>query len=103
MANTRSEVQAQIRRIFLDGYGVLDVRISFFIFLRLSSRMRYLHGINDAIKVVLFDVITIYLKSKADHAAGGKLLDKNAKESWDIIENLILFDHESWDDPRDFA
>ncbi|GJX66091.1 transposon ty3-I gag-pol polyprotein [Tanacetum coccineum] len=26
MANTRSEVQAQIRRIFLDGYGVLDVR-----------------------------------------------------------------------------
>ncbi|GKC47831.1 hypothetical protein Tco_1065553 [Tanacetum coccineum] len=29
MANTRSEVQAQIRRIFLDGYGVLDVRIGF--------------------------------------------------------------------------
>ncbi|GJT59693.1 putative RNA-directed DNA polymerase [Tanacetum coccineum] len=40
MANTRSEVQAQMRRIFLDGYGVLDVRISFFIFLRLSSKMR---------------------------------------------------------------
>ncbi|GKB01682.1 hypothetical protein Tco_0829726 [Tanacetum coccineum] len=65
--------------------------------------MGYLHGINDAIKVVLFDVITIYLKSEADHAVGGKLLDKNAKESWEIIENLILFDHESWDDPRDFA
>ncbi|GJW43083.1 hypothetical protein Tco_0071882 [Tanacetum coccineum] len=34
------EVQAQIRRIFLDGYGVLDVRIVFFRFLRLSFRMR---------------------------------------------------------------
>ncbi|GJS90067.1 hypothetical protein Tco_0772703 [Tanacetum coccineum] len=31
---------AQIHRIFLDGYGVLDVRTIFFIFLRLSSRMR---------------------------------------------------------------
>ncbi|GJS73928.1 hypothetical protein Tco_0706769 [Tanacetum coccineum] len=32
--------KARIRRIFLDGYGVLDVRIVFFRFLRLSSRMR---------------------------------------------------------------
>ncbi|GJS68037.1 zinc finger, CCHC-type containing protein [Tanacetum coccineum] len=31
---------AHIRCIFLDGYGVLDVRIVFFRFLRLSSRMR---------------------------------------------------------------
>ncbi|GJT70601.1 hypothetical protein Tco_1029887 [Tanacetum coccineum] len=30
---------AHIRRIFLDGYGVLDVRTIFFIFLCLSSRM----------------------------------------------------------------
>ncbi|GKA69665.1 calcium-transporting ATPase 12, plasma membrane-type protein [Tanacetum coccineum] len=32
--------QARIRRIFLDAYGILDVRIIFFIFLRLISRMR---------------------------------------------------------------
>ncbi|GJY74207.1 reverse transcriptase domain-containing protein [Tanacetum coccineum] len=31
---------AQIRRIFLDGYGVWNVRTVFFKFLRLSSRMR---------------------------------------------------------------
>ncbi|GKA36939.1 hypothetical protein Tco_0723504 [Tanacetum coccineum] len=31
---------AQIRRIFLDGYGVLDVRTAIFKCLRLSSRMR---------------------------------------------------------------
>ncbi|GKG54328.1 hypothetical protein Tco_0557851, partial [Tanacetum coccineum] len=31
---------AQIRHIFLDGYGVFDVRTIFFKFLRFSSRMR---------------------------------------------------------------
>ncbi|GJW82720.1 hypothetical protein Tco_0155865 [Tanacetum coccineum] len=35
-----SEVQAQIRRIFLNGYGVLGVRTIIFKYLRLSSRMR---------------------------------------------------------------
>ncbi|GKE53642.1 MAK10-like protein, partial [Tanacetum coccineum] len=29
-----------------------------------------------------------------DRAAGGKLRDKNADESWEIIENLSLYDHE---------
>ncbi|GJZ87184.1 MAK10-like protein [Tanacetum coccineum] len=43
------------------------------------------------------------LKSEIDRAAGGKLRDKNAEESWEIIENLALYDHEGWDDPRDFA
>nr|GEX31885.1 hypothetical protein [Tanacetum cinerariifolium] len=33
------EVQVQICRIFFDGYGVLDVKTIFFIFLRSSSRM----------------------------------------------------------------
>ncbi|GJY18499.1 hypothetical protein Tco_0389990 [Tanacetum coccineum] len=33
------EVQAQIRRIFLDGYGVLDVKTTDSWFLRLSSKM----------------------------------------------------------------
>ncbi|GKF19557.1 hypothetical protein Tco_0068195, partial [Tanacetum coccineum] len=47
----------QIRRIFLDGYNVLNVRTIFFRFIRLSSRMRKKHGINDAIKVTSFDVI----------------------------------------------
>ncbi|GJX78370.1 hypothetical protein Tco_0325181 [Tanacetum coccineum] len=34
--------------------------------------------------------------------ADGKLRDKNAEESWEIIENLALYDHEGWNDPRDF-
>ncbi|GJU30360.1 hypothetical protein Tco_1173949 [Tanacetum coccineum] len=31
-----------------------------------------------------------------DHAGGGKLRDKNTDESWEIIENLSLYDHEGW-------
>ncbi|GKC08325.1 MAK10-like protein [Tanacetum coccineum] len=38
-----------------------------------------------------------------DQSAGGKLRDRNAKESWALLEDLALFDNESWNDPRDFA
>ncbi|GJV78803.1 retrovirus-related pol polyprotein from transposon TNT 1-94 [Tanacetum coccineum] len=38
-----------------------------------------------------------------DRAAGDKLRDKNAEESWEIIENLALYDHEGWNDSRDFV
>ncbi|GKA29898.1 hypothetical protein Tco_0716143 [Tanacetum coccineum] len=33
----------------------------------------------------------------------GKLRDRNAKESWALLEDLTLYDNESWNDPRDFA
>ncbi|GKA88231.1 hypothetical protein Tco_0809995 [Tanacetum coccineum] len=36
-------------------------------------------------------------------SAGGKLRDRNAKESWALLEDLALYDNESWNDPRDFA
>ncbi|GKB44411.1 hypothetical protein Tco_0889353 [Tanacetum coccineum] len=32
-----------------------------------------------------------------------QLRDLNAKESWALLENLALYDNESWNDPRDFA
>ncbi|GJW02679.1 hypothetical protein Tco_1561535 [Tanacetum coccineum] len=35
--------------------------------------------------------------------AGGKLRDRNTKESWALLEDLALYDNESWNDPRDFA
>ncbi|GJY41590.1 hypothetical protein Tco_0428860, partial [Tanacetum coccineum] len=38
-----------------------------------------------------------------DQAAGGKLRDKNTEESWALLEDLALYDNESWNDPRDFA
>ncbi|GKA28762.1 hypothetical protein Tco_0817616 [Tanacetum coccineum] len=38
-----------------------------------------------------------------DQSVGGKLRDKNIKESWALIEDLALYDYESWNYPRDFA
>ncbi|GJR73952.1 MAK10-like protein [Tanacetum coccineum] len=34
---------------------------------------------------------------------GGKLRDRNAKESWALLKDLALYDNESWNNPRDFA
>ncbi|GJY03932.1 hypothetical protein Tco_0369872 [Tanacetum coccineum] len=31
------------------------------------------------------------------------LHDRNAKDSWELLEDLALYDNESWNDPRDFA
>nr|GEY08959.1 hypothetical protein [Tanacetum cinerariifolium] len=33
----------------------------------------------------------------------GKLRDRNAEESWTLLEDLTLYDNKSWNDPRDFA
>ncbi|GJZ46593.1 MAK10-like protein, partial [Tanacetum coccineum] len=38
-----------------------------------------------------------------DQSASGKLHDRNAEESWALLEDLALYDNESWNDPRDFA
>ncbi|GJV25539.1 hypothetical protein Tco_1378234 [Tanacetum coccineum] len=38
-----------------------------------------------------------------DQSASGKLHDRNAKESCALLEDLALYDNESWNDPRDFA
>ncbi|GKD20991.1 hypothetical protein Tco_1222694, partial [Tanacetum coccineum] len=33
----------------------------------------------------------------------GKLRDLNAEESWALLEDLALYDNESWNDLRDFT
>ncbi|GJS02525.1 hypothetical protein Tco_0319033 [Tanacetum coccineum] len=38
-----------------------------------------------------------------DQSASGKLRDRNAEESWTLLEDLPLYDNKSWNDPRDFA
>ncbi|GKE60438.1 zinc finger, CCHC-type containing protein, partial [Tanacetum coccineum] len=42
-------------------------------------------------------------KCEIDRAAGAKLRDKNADESWEIIENLALYDHEVWNDSKEIV
>ncbi|GJT12005.1 hypothetical protein Tco_0859047 [Tanacetum coccineum] len=46
---------------------------------------------------------TTMIRRTIDQSAGGKLRDLNAEESWALLEDLALYDNESWNDPRDFA
>ncbi|GKC76133.1 zinc finger, CCHC-type containing protein, partial [Tanacetum coccineum] len=62
------------------------------------------HGIDRWLQIQIFyDHVSFHLKYDIDRAGGGKLRNKNADESWEIIENLALYDHEGWDDTKEFV
>ncbi|GKD79871.1 MAK10-like protein [Tanacetum coccineum] len=51
----------------------------------------------------LLEAWTRFKERTVDQLTGGKLHDRNAKESWALLEDLAVYDNESWNDPRDFA
>ncbi|GJT28337.1 MAK10-like protein [Tanacetum coccineum] len=62
------------------------------------------HGIDLWLQVQIFyDYLNPVTRRTIEQSAGGKLRDRNAKESWALLEDLTLYDNESWNDPRDFA
>ncbi|GJT49612.1 MAK10-like protein [Tanacetum coccineum] len=62
------------------------------------------HGIDLWLKVQIFYYhVTLITRRTIDPSAGGKIHDRNAEESWALLEDLALYDNESWNDPRDFA
>ncbi|GKC44916.1 MAK10-like protein [Tanacetum coccineum] len=62
------------------------------------------HGIDLWLQVQIFyDHFNPATRRTIDQSASGKLCDKNAKESWALLEDLALYDNKSWNDPRDFA
>ncbi|GJS02017.1 hypothetical protein Tco_0318525 [Tanacetum coccineum] len=62
------------------------------------------HGIDLWLQVQIFyDHVNPATRRTIDQSAGGKLHEKNAKESWALLEDLALYDNKSWNDPRDFA
>ncbi|GJW09090.1 MAK10-like protein [Tanacetum coccineum] len=62
------------------------------------------HGIDLWLQVQIFyDHVTPVTRRTIDQSTGGKLRDRNVKESWALLEDLALYDNESWNDPRDFA
>ncbi|GKE38731.1 zinc finger, CCHC-type containing protein [Tanacetum coccineum] len=62
------------------------------------------HGINLWLQVQIFyDHVNPIIRRTIHQSAGGKLRDLNAEESWALLEDLALYDNESWNDPRDFA
>ncbi|GJX70137.1 zinc finger, CCHC-type containing protein [Tanacetum coccineum] len=61
------------------------------------------HGIDRWLQIQIFyNHVSFHLKCEIDHAAGGKLRNKNTEESWEIIENLSLYDHEGCDETNEF-
>ncbi|GJY61316.1 MAK10-like protein [Tanacetum coccineum] len=52
---------------------------------------------------IFYDHVNLATRQTNDQLAGGKLRDKNAEESWVLLEDLALYDNESWNDPRDFT
>ncbi|GJT86524.1 hypothetical protein Tco_1068241 [Tanacetum coccineum] len=63
-----------------------------------------LHVGNNMLQVQIFyDHVNPVTKRTIDQSAGGKLRDLNAEESWALLEDLILYDNKSWNDPRDFT
>nr|GEV01340.1 BTB/POZ domain and ankyrin repeat-containing protein NPR1 [Tanacetum cinerariifolium] len=89
-----------------DGNNVVLLRsdtICMDSFQRLTSKFPH-HGIDIWHKVQIFyDHVNPAKRRTIDQSAGGKLHDKNAKESLTLIEDLALYDNESYNDPRDFG
>ncbi|GJX03500.1 MAK10-like protein [Tanacetum coccineum] len=52
---------------------------------------------------IFYDHVNPVTRRTIDQSADGKLRDRNTKESWALLEDLALYDNESWNDPRDFA
>nr|GEW47743.1 MAK10-like protein [Tanacetum cinerariifolium] len=62
------------------------------------------HGIDLWLQVQIFyDHVNPATRQTIDQSASGKLHDRNAKESWALLEDLSLYDKRSWNDLRDFA
>ncbi|GKG08234.1 hypothetical protein Tco_0334066, partial [Tanacetum coccineum] len=62
------------------------------------------HGIDLWLQAQFFyDHVNPVTRRTIDQSAGGKLHDLNAEESWALLEDLSLYDNESWNDPKDFA
>ncbi|GJX11345.1 hypothetical protein Tco_0201204 [Tanacetum coccineum] len=62
------------------------------------------HAIDLWLQVQIFyDYVNPATRRTIDQSAGGKLHDINAEESWALLEDLALYDNESWNDPWDFA
>ncbi|GJY90999.1 zinc finger, CCHC-type containing protein [Tanacetum coccineum] len=59
------------------------------------------HGIDRWLQIQIFyDHVSFHLKCEIDRAAGGKIRNKNPDESWEIIKNHALYDHEGWNDAK---
>ncbi|GJZ08679.1 hypothetical protein Tco_0542962, partial [Tanacetum coccineum] len=60
-------------------------------------------GVSDAFWDDECGEINSWKIRRIDQSVNVKLRDQNAKESWALLEDLTLYDNESWNNPGDFA
>ncbi|GJY65076.1 hypothetical protein Tco_0466536 [Tanacetum coccineum] len=100
----REGLQNSIR--YLNGsYNIMGISLKKH---RLVSKDSYSKSPSHALifgsKSKLFMTMSILVTRRTiDQSAGGKLRDRNAKESWALLKDLALHNNESCNDPRDFA
>ncbi|GJX90599.1 MAK10-like protein [Tanacetum coccineum] len=62
------------------------------------------HGIDLWLQVQIFyDHVNLITRRTIYQSVDGKLRNRNAKDSWALLEDLALYDNKSWNDKRDFA
>ncbi|GJR11032.1 hypothetical protein Tco_0793684 [Tanacetum coccineum] len=62
------------------------------------------HGFDLWLQVQIFyDHVNPVTRRTIDQSTGDKLRDRNSKESWALLEDLALYDNESWNNLRDFS
>ena len=60
------------------------------------------HGLSQWLLIQIFyDHVNYHSKRSIDQAAGGKLRNKNASESWKVIEELASNSNEEWEEDPD--
>ncbi|GJX32488.1 hypothetical protein Tco_0242343, partial [Tanacetum coccineum] len=52
---------------------------------------------------IFYDHLNPVTRRTINQSASGKLRDRNAKESWALLEDLALYDKQSWNNPKDFT
>ncbi|GJW11399.1 MAK10-like protein, partial [Tanacetum coccineum] len=82
-ASARADSRADLEDSFHDGVTLIK-----------RHRCR-----DFSISVQLYNKV----RCEIDRTAGGKLRNKNADESWEIIENLALYNHEGWYETKEFV
>ncbi|GJS69166.1 zinc finger, CCHC-type containing protein [Tanacetum coccineum] len=62
------------------------------------------HGIDRWLQIqILYDHVSFHIKCEINRTTCGKLHNKSTDESWEIIKNLALYEHEGWDETNEFV
>ncbi|GJS44716.1 hypothetical protein Tco_0594837 [Tanacetum coccineum] len=89
------EMEEGMAKTNLHQIGFHDVLFDF------SSCFDMVHHYHISVQI-FYDHINPTTRQTIDHSNDGKLRGRNTEESWELLEDLSLYDNESWNDLTDF-